>query len=131
MTDTNQETATPNPGELLEALSKFKDAPDGVKLEEWKQLHGEVFCSAFSDDEVFIWRTLNRKEYVTIQKTPREQPLSEFEFQELIVNSCLLWASNKQSLVTKGGSVTTIAEQIMLNSNFVAPAVAASLVLRL
>jgi hypothetical protein len=116
---------------LVDMLKEFPGAPDSEKIDSWKQKHGEVFCSAFSDTEVFIWRSLTRKEYVDIQKTPREQPLSELEVQDLVVNLCLLWSSNEKILELKGGSISTLSEQIMMNSNFLAPQVAASFVIRL
>lgn len=119
-----EEQAAPD---LASILAEFPGAPDKVQLEAMKKQHGEVFCSGFSDTELFIWKPVTRKEYLVLQKNQTQ----ESDFQEQLVNLCVLWGSDMGSLEKKAGSVMTLAEQIMQNSNFMAPQLAASLVIKL
>lgn len=123
---------------LRELLLQFPGAPTADQLEAWKQEFGEIFCSAFSDDEVFIWRPLGRKEWTDrqvalAQMSQETDMVNVFELEEQIVRACILWGSEKgmKSLTTKAGSVSTLHEQLLQNSNFVDPRVASSLVVKL
>jgi hypothetical protein len=121
---------------LAQILAVFPGSPTQQELESWKQLHGEIMCSGFSETELFIWRALNRSDYVSLQKkmrTPPEEgkePLNEFDYEEMVVKTCLLWASIPD-ISKKAGSVSTLSEQILMNSNFMPPQVAAQFVIRL
>jgi len=121
---------------LVELLKDFDSAPGETEIEKWKQQFGEVFVSGFSETELFVWRPLSREEYVTMQKKMRapvegEEPMSDLDFEEAVVETCILWGSETGALKTKGGSVSTLSEQIMTNSNFMAPAMASVLVMKL
>lgn len=123
--------------DLASILKAYPNAPSSVEVETWKQEFGEVFCSGFSETELYVWRTLSRPEWVALQKRLRtpspdnEQQFTELDMEEEVVDKCMLWSSNEKSLVSKGGTVSTISEQVMLNSNFVAPAIASALVIKL
>lgn len=122
------------PPDLAKLLSVFPGSPSKDKLEGWKQEHGEIFCSGFSETELFIWRPLSRREYVGLQKelrAPGAQQMTELEYEEAVVAKCVMWSSAPNALERKGGSVSTLSEQIMLNSNFVPPAVASAYVIKL
>lgn len=125
------------PPDLASILKAYPNAPSAGQIEEWKKEFGEVFCSGFSETELYVWRTLSRPEWVSLQKRLRiapkedEEQFTELDMEEEVVNKCMLWSSNEKSLVSKGGTVSTISEQVMLNSNFVAPAVASALVIKL
>ena len=124
------------PPDLAQLLSVFPGSPSKERIEGWKQEHGEIFCSGFSETELFIWRPLARKEYVELQKALRQsqgtpQAMSELEYEDAVVTKCTLWSSTPSVLDKKGGSVSTLSEQIMLNSNFVPPAVASAYVIKL
>ena len=120
---------------LAQLLSEFPDSPSDVKIDQWKQRHGEIFCSGFSEEELIVWRPINRKEFVALQEHVQSsnQPVSNFELEEQVVQKCLLWSSPKaaSSLEHKAGSLTTLNEQIMQNSNFINPQMAAALVVKL
>lgn len=122
--------------DLASLLAKFKGSPTSEKIEEWKQEFGEVFCSGLSETELFLFRPLTWSEHKTLQKqlsTPPkegEQAPTEEDYQESVVRKCLLWTSNDRTL-QKGGTIPTLYEQVMANSNFVNPALAAALVIRL
>lgn len=122
--------------DLADILSNFPGAPNNSQLEEWKEEHGEIFCSGFSERELFIFRPLSWLEHKTVQKKlvtqPQqgEEPLTEFDFQEMVVETCLLWTSVKNA-VQKGGTIPTLFEQVMMNSNFMPPQMAAAFVIKL
>ena len=122
--------------ELMAALEAYPNAPVAETVESWKQQYGEVMCSGFSNTELVIWRALTRKEYVALQKvlrTPTQDPANaptEYDFEESVVKTCILWSS-MPNLDTKGGTISTLSEQIMLHSNFMNQQLAAALVLRL
>jgi hypothetical protein len=134
MTDIQpEEPEVPN---LVNLLKDFDGAPGEAEVEKWKQQFGEVFVSGFSETELFVWRPLSREEYVTMQKAMRapkegEEPMSDLDFEQAVVDTCMLWGSATDALKTKGGSVSTLSEQIMTNSNFMAPAMASVLVMKL
>ena len=120
---------------LANILSAFPKAPSEGNIEQWKQSHGEVYCSGFSEEELVVWRPINRREFVSLQETIQnsEERVSTFELEEEVVSKCILWASPKgeQALQHKAGSLTTLNEQIMQNSNFINPQMASALVVKL
>jgi hypothetical protein len=120
---------------LAEALAVFPGSPSQQEIEGWKQAHGEIFCSAFSEVELYVWRPVNRIEFVTMQTqlAMSQEQVTQFNVEEDIVKRCLLWASplGVSGLETKAGSLTSLHEQIMQNSNFMDPRVAAQLVIKL
>ena len=132
-TDKTEESPMPD---LAALLSAFPGAPDSAKLEEWKQEHGEIFCSGFSDKELFIFKALSWRTHKALQKllaTPPvqgQEPMSEFDYQQKVVENCLLWKT-VSDLGNKGGTIPTLYEQIMMNSNFMDPRMAAAFVIKL
>ena len=131
--ETNQEEDSIK--NLADLLSTFPKAPSEVSIEQWKQSHGEVYCSGFSEEELIVWRPINRREFVNLQETIQssEERMTTFELEEEVVFKCILWSSpkGKQALEHKAGSLTTLNEQIMQNSNFVNPQMASALVVKL
>lgn len=117
---------------VTDLLQAQPGAPSTDQIESWKQEHGEIFCSALSSTELFIFRPLKRREYLELQLFAQQQQ-TPVDGEELLVKKCLLWGSNTavKSLDQKAGSLSTLQEQILQNSNFVAPAVAAALVIKL
>jgi hypothetical protein len=118
--------------DLPSLLKGVEGAPSPADIEKWKQTFGEVFVSGFSETELFVWRTVARREYVEIQKRlvqAQGDPLADPEKE--LVDLCVLWASNRSTLDTKAGSVSTLYEQIMTNSNFMPPAMASVFVAKL
>lgn len=117
---------------ITDLLAALPGAPTKEQIEAWKQEHGEVFCSALSGEEIFIFRPLKRREYLELQLLAQQQQ-TPIDGEELLVKKCLLWGSDLavRSLDNKAGSLTTLQEQVLQNSNFVAPAVASALVVKL
>jgi len=132
----NTEEVVEDPSKsLAELLASFPDSPTQVKIETWKENHGEIYCSGFSEEEIVVWRPINRREFVSLQEsiqTAGEQ-VSNFDLEERVVGQCLLWTSPQaeKALLHKAGSLTTLNEQIMQNSNFINPQMASALVVKL
>ena len=140
MSETEQakeESVQPAIPNLVELLKGFENAPTATEIEKWKERYGEVFVSAFSETEVFVWRPLGRLEFYELQKKMRlaaskqAEEFTELHFEEAVVDTCILWSSALGNLKTKGGSYTTLSEQIMANSNFMDQSMAAVLVMKL
>ena len=120
--------------ELGGYLSDFPGAPTKEEIEQFKQQHGEVLCSGFSDTELFIWRPITRVEFIRLQaELAKQEGATQFDLEESTVRCCLLWASaeGQIALDNKAGSLPTLHEQIMQNSNFMNPAMASALVIKL
>ena len=134
--EAKQEEAAPVAPDLAGLLAVFPGAPDKDQLETWKQQFGEIFCSGFSETELFIWRALSRREYTGLQKKLRsppqqgQEPLNELDYEEMVVSTCTLWAS-VPDVTRKGGSISTLSEQVLMNSNFMPPQMAAAFVIKL
>jgi len=111
---------------LKELLSGFDNHPDETVIEGWKATHGDVFCSALSESELFVFRSVTRQEHREIQA----QVETEDQYEMQVVNTCLLWKS-VANLEQKGGTLPTLLEQIMQNSNFMPPQMAGQLVVKL
>lgn len=120
---------------LSQIMADIAGSPDQTQIEAWKQQHGEIFCSGFSPLEMYVFRPLTRVEFVQIQtvmQSPDNQ-LTQLDLEEQIVQRCLLWGSpvGITALTSKAGSMTTLHEQILQNSNFINPAMASALVMKL
>lgn len=150
---------------LFEILKGKPDAPDMGQIDKWKQTFGDVFMSGFSEEEIFIFRPLNRGEYTDMQvkqqmaqmkaakrneslktneatltpeqwadveKAVKEEAAITETSDETLVLKCLLWPKmTVDDLSKKAGTIPALVEQIMANSNFVTPQVAAQLVFKL
>jgi len=121
--------------QVSDHLALFPGAPTRAQIEQWKKEHGEVNCSGFTDDEIYIWRPLKRKEWVDLQRLVSQMPekATEIDPELEVVKVCLLWCSDagEAALLGKAGSLSTLHEQLMQHSNFVNPQVAANLVVKL
>jgi hypothetical protein len=116
---------------LRSLLSEFDNAPGAAEIEGLKAKHGDVFLSALNDDEVFLFRALTRKEHRTVNAAAAEGKIQGEAFEEEIVKTCLLWKSSPESLENKAGTIPSLFEQIMQNSNFLAPQLLSNLVTKL
>lgn len=117
----------PSMASRLKALLRdFPTSPTTEEIEGWKTKYGDIFVSAFSEDELFVFRPLNRREHRELQESAQ----SEQDFEEKCVRRALLWTS-VADLEQKAGTIPTLFEQIVQSSNFMAPQLAASLVVKL
>lgn len=119
---------------MLDYLAEYEDAPDQVRLEQWKQQYGEVMCSGLSETELYIFRPITRSEFINLQKhLANMKDPSNFEVEKIIVDTCLLWASPQglASLDSKAGTFSTLHEQILQASNFINAAYVSQFVVKL
>lgn len=144
-------TEEDKPKTFLDVIKDFPNAPNQAIVDEWKAKYGDIYFSGFSETECYLWRALTRREYrqmqidaqiVASKKEPQNQAELEarikenidatFEQEEEVVSRCLLWPKlTVEELNFKAGTVTTLLEQIMQNSNFVTPQQAAALVVKI
>ena len=126
-----EEAKTEERPTLQQILEKL-GGPAQSQIEDWKTEFGEVLVSGFSDKEVYVWRPLTRGEYVGKQVQLNEGKLDNFEYEYSILETCLLWPRlSQKELERKGGTIPTLAEQIMQGSNFLNPAQASQIVYKL
>ena len=91
--ENTQTTEAGNPGvdegtkTLAAILAEFPQSPTEVRIEQWKQNHGEVYCSGFSEEELVVWRPINRREFVQLQETVQGASVSTLELEEEVVNN--------------------------------------------
>ena len=115
-------------------MKDLAGAPSQEQIEQWKAQFGEVFVSGFSEEELFIWKPVNRAEWIELQKIAGnpDKPITQFEFEELVCDSCILWKSVTCSWDKgKAGTPGSLQEQILQNSNFLSPQGAQLLVAKL
>ena len=104
----------------------FPDGPPQNAIENWKQEFGDIYMTEF-DSDTFIWRALSRMEYKEIMNG---EQLGEWESEEKVVSMCTLWPENYTSEdMTRGkaGIPSTLFDQIMAKSGFVAQGTARKL----
>lgn len=91
---------------------------ESIKI--WKSQHGKVFRTIIGD-EVFIWRKLKRKEYVSIMSTASEVDTNTriYERQEMIVSNAIIFPYNINEVIeSDAGVATCLADEIILKSGF-------------
>lgn len=115
---------------LKALLDEFDNAPDVAAIEKMKAQHGDIFVSALSDDEVFVFRALSRKEHRKLNADIAEGKISPDAFEDEVVRMCVLWKSIPD-LEAKGGTIPSLLEQVMQNSNFLSPQLLSQLVTKL
>ena len=120
---------------ISDYLSEYENSPSEADIEGWKQSHGEVLCSILSEKELFVFIPITRLEYVNLQAhiVQADGQINNLEVEQLVVNSCVLWASSEgvASIETKAGTLSTLHEQIMQASNFINAAYVSQFVVKL
>jgi len=98
----------------------FENGPTVNQIERWKsEYNGNVFMTEVDDNNVFIWRTINRLEYKGVIKNQNADALFR---EERICELCVLWPENYDfTKMNKGlaGAPSLIAEQVMDKSGFI------------
>lgn len=133
MTEENQAPESEEPSfadKVKGLLGNFDNAPATEQVEGWKATYGDIFVSAFSNDELFIFRSLRRNEYADLQDKVASGAMSPMQQEEATVDKCLLWTSVKD-LSAKAGTIPTLLEQVLQNSNFIPPQLASQFVAKL
>lgn len=121
--------------ESVAVLLQRLGGPDSTQIDAWKAQYGEVFVSAFSREEIYVWRALRRHEYRAMQLdlSNPEKKMDNFDYEEAICIATTLWPKLSAGFFAsaKGGTPTSLAEQVMQNSNFFSPQQAAAFVMKL
>lgn len=113
---------------MADVLKAFSGAPAQSKIEEWKVQFGEVFVFGFSEEELYIFRPLFRGEHLELQQIAK----TDLEFQELLCDKCVVWKSKPVVWAkAKAGTLHTLQEMILSNSNFMPVQTASLLVAKL
>lgn len=126
-----EEEHSPTLADKLKALlQKFTNKPSAEEIESLKARHGDIFLSALSDDEVFLFRALTRSEHRNLNSLAAEEKINPDDLDSLTVDQCVLWKS-VTNIESKAGTIPSLYEQIMQNSNFLPPQVLTNLVTKL
>jgi hypothetical protein len=117
--------------ELKGYLRNLKDGPTEKQIELWKAQHKEVYVLGFSETELYVWRPVLRGEYSTLQEQAQKEGLDQNQSELMLADMCKLYPGTVDWEKGKAGTISTLVEQIMLRSNFLAPQHAAMLVTQL
>lgn len=95
----------------------FAGGPSLARIEEWKSQHGDIYLTEF-EEEVFVWRSLRRKEYKEVMKI---NGADQFFKEERIVDKVVLYPENYNFMEMgrgKAGIPTLLSELVMEKSGF-------------
>lgn len=95
----------------------FEGGPTNNMVAEWKSRYGEIYANQF-DEEVFIWRPINRVEYKEIFKVKNADGMW---IEERICEKCVLWPENYSFMdmsIGKAGIPSTLSNKILDMSGF-------------
>lgn len=116
--------------ELLK--EQHHDAPSKEKLAEWKQNHGDIFILPVGE-KTYIYRYLKRIEWIKMQTEEQFASMNTLQTEEYVFDKCILWpqipALQKASL--PAGLISTLSEQIRINSMFLNPEALAQMTIKL
>lgn len=117
---------------LSDFLRELPGAPTPEVIEKWKAEFGEVFVSGFSEQTLFIFRPLFRKEFRDLQtkRSAPESQMDNLQYEEEICNICVLFP-RADAWAKLAGTASSLAEQILANSHFFAPGAASMMVQKL
>lgn len=114
---------------ILEEWNAREKGPSDEQIAGWKQQFGECYLMSFSPQEPFVFRPINRLEYKNLLQKAKD----DNQFQEMVVQRCVLWPSIDTNHLTggKAGTIPTLYGVIMEGSNFLDPNEAVMLVRKL
>lgn len=95
------------------------NGPSRKEVEGWKERYNHVYFTPF-DDDVFVWRTLQRPEY---REIIRDTSLTALDREELFTEKCVLYPydfSLEKIKKSRAGIASLLSEMIMDKSGFVA-----------
>jgi hypothetical protein len=97
----------------------FEGGPSIDQVEEWKKQYGKIYMTEIDEGDVFIWRSLTRKEFKDIMKVEGADALYR---EERVCERTVIWPETydfTSMAVGKAGVPTLISEQVMDKSGFV------------
>ena len=75
---------------LYEILKDIPESPDLATIDSWKEKYGDIYASGFSEQEVFIFRSLSRAEYQAMQVSQQVKALrAQQKEQDIMSNESL------------------------------------------
>jgi hypothetical protein len=96
----------------------YPGGPTQSQVDQWKELYGQIYMTEVDEDDAFIWRVLNRKEFKDILKIDGADAMYR---EERVCEACILWPegySFDNMAGGKAGVPTVLSEQIMEKSGF-------------
>lgn len=109
--------------------------PSKEKIEEWKKQWGDVHLVPFSEDDMYVIRTLNRGEWNQMKNmfAQAAETMTDDQRKEYIVNRCLLWpeVDQTQYVFLKAGVPDSLYEAVSFTSGFMSQGMIISLLTRL
>lgn len=97
----------------------FENGPTKREVSEWKERYRSVYFTPF-EDEIYVWRVLERSEY---REIINRKEMTQLDREEIFVEKCMLFPRNytKEKMIHgKAGVPSLLAEMIMDKSGFVA-----------
>lgn len=95
-----------------------RNGPTRGEVENWKKQYGSIYMTPF-DDEIYVWRTLQRPEY---REIIRDTALTALDREEKFTEKCVLYPygfSLEKIKESRAGIPSLLAEMIMEKSGFV------------
>jgi hypothetical protein len=84
-------------------------------IAEWKKKHGKVFQLSFPNGPIY-YKRLGREDYVEIQDQAVQGIIKDHELEAC--KRCVLNEIPEDRLLSEGGTVTVLYEQLMRDSGF-------------
>lgn len=114
--------------QILTILQRDPNAPSEMQISAWKDQYGTsgVHVMAFSDNEVYVYHHITRKQWKAIKDIMQKLEGKEAEeveerLKEKVFASCVLYPklSNDWMDNCKAGVVDSLYQMILLNSGFI------------
>lgn len=109
-------------------------APSVDILRQWKRMFKNIFALDLGDQNMFLYRFLNRQEWQQMNAPDSEwSKMSPMKKEEFIVQKCLLFPnySLEEKISLPAGAFTMLTEQIQLQSMFLPPAQIAEITMKI
>lgn len=114
--------------QILTILKRDPNAPSEMQISAWKDQYGTsgVHVMAFSDNEVYVYHHITRKQWKAIKDIMQKLEGKEAEeveerLKEKVFASCILYPklTNDWMENCKAGVVDSLYQMILLNSGFI------------
>lgn len=104
--------------EIQEEELLFPGGPSVKQIDAWKEKYGQIYMTEIDEEDAFIWRVLNRREFKEIMKLDDADAMYR---EERVCEKCILWPEGRtftDMSEGKAGAPTVLAEQVMEKSGF-------------
>lgn len=107
--------------EPLKKTVKSKKMSLDDRITEWKKQYGRLYKTEI-DGDTYIWRRLNRKEYVnlvTADDTSENKDIAHYDRQDQLCKITVLYPDNIEQIIRDVAGVASIlSDEIMFKSGF-------------